>query len=196
MLSKQLRNDGFSLVELLVTLAIVAIVAGVAAPSMQSLFSGSQVTAVNNQLVFSLQSARSEAIKRVTPVTLCPSADPLAADAVCGGNLTDGWIVFVDTNGDGTRAASELLVLQNEPLSPAFTLTPDAVFSQAILFGIEGTSVTASGMPISGAIEIRHAGNEERREIRIAASGRISSKAVLVTTASAGALIPAVVEST
>ena len=176
MLSTQLRQKGFSLVELLVTLAIVAIVAAFAAPSMQGVLSGSQITAVNNQLVYSLQSARSEAIKRITSVTLCPSTDPLAAQAVCGGNLNDGWIVFVDTDSNGMRATTELLILQNEPPSPAFSIDPDAVFSNAVLFGIEGTSVTTGGAPISGELKISHAGSEETRTIRIAASGRISTK--------------------
>lgn len=183
MLSTRLRQYGFSLVELLVTLAIVAIVAGLAMPSMQSLFGGSQITATNNQLVYSLQSARSEAIKRITPVTLCPSGNPLAADAVCGGSFTGGWIVFVDTDGNGLRAASELLILQSEPLSPAFSVTADAVYEEGILFGIDGTSVNSARIPVSGNIEIMHAGSEEGREVRIAASGRISSMVKHVTTA-------------
>ena len=170
--------------ELLVTLAIVAIVAGFALPSIQQVLGGSQISASSNQLVYSLQSARSEAIKRVTPVILCPSEAPLADKPVCGGNYTSGWIVFADVDTDGKNSDADVLVLQSEALSAAFSIVPDNRFSKAVVFGIAGSTINATGGPASGDIVIRHSGSDEKRTIRIAASGRIST--VLSASTSTG----------
>lgn len=168
--------------ELLVTLAIVAIVAGIAMPSIQNILGGSQLSANSNQLVYSLQSARSEAIKRITPVAVCPSADPLANNPVCGGTYADGWIVFVDADGNGKRVAADEVILQSDALSPAFSVIPDNRFKSAIVFSIAGTSMNTAGVPISGDITVRHGAVAEERVVRIAASGRISTTSKVPTS--------------
>ena len=176
MFSTRLRQHGFTLLEILVTLAIVAIVAALAVPSMSGVLGKSELSATSNRLVYSLQSARSEAIKRVTPVSLCPSADPDAADPVCGGTYTQGWIVFVDVNGNGARnGAADEIILRNEPLSPAFSVVPDALVSGGVLFNISGVSTNVAGVPISGGLRVSHAADDEERRVRIAASGRVSA---------------------
>ena len=106
------------------TLAIGAILLGLAVPSLQGLMSGSQLSATTNTLVYSLQTARSEAIKRGTTVGVCTSNTPLAANATCdsGAGYDSGWIVFVDGDDSGTREAAEEIVLSVEERGPAFTL--------------------------------------------------------------------------
>ena len=170
---------GFSLLELMVTLAIGAILLGLALPSMSGLLGGSKTSATVNDLVFALQSARSEAIKRAAPVVLCPSADPLDADAVCAPvSYADGWIVFVDDvdDVDGVRDADEELVLQSEPRDASFTLTtPGGTFASRVLFTATGTSANPAGVPLSGTIRIVQSAGPETREVRVAANGRVSS---------------------
>lgn len=87
--------DGFSLIELMVVVAIVAILATVSAPSFSRFMTSSRVTSATNDLVAALHLARSEAVTRNTPVSLCPGSG-----AVCAGNTdwSGGWQVVVGGN--------------------------------------------------------------------------------------------------
>jgi type IV fimbrial biogenesis protein FimT len=162
---------------LIITLAISAILIGLAVPSLQSFMGDSEISATSNDFVYSLQTARSEAIKRAGPVGLCPSSAPLADEPVCSGaDYARGWIVFFDSNGNGSRDAADEVVQQAEARSPAFTFTADNVFSQRIYFGESGTSINPAGVPLSGNIDISYAGGDtEKRTVRVAANGRITT---------------------
>ncbi|RYE71403.1 MAG: prepilin-type N-terminal cleavage/methylation domain-containing protein, partial [Oxalobacteraceae bacterium] len=79
-LRRNLRDDvrlgqhiGFSLVELMVTVAVLAIVAAIAIPSFTGLINSSRLTASANEVLASLQMARSEAVRRNQTVIVCPS---------------------------------------------------------------------------------------------------------------------------
>lgn len=89
---------GFTLIELLVTITVLAILLGIGVPGMREfVLNNRQISAVN-EMVASLQYARTEAIARNGTVSVCPSAD----GASCSGSAWDtGWIVFDDEDGDG-----------------------------------------------------------------------------------------------
>ena len=92
------HNTGFTLIEMIVTVAIVAILSSMAAPSFRGMLESNRATAEANELVSGLLLARSEALKRSNNVTLCTSTD----QASCAGNgvqnFSEGWIVFQDCN--------------------------------------------------------------------------------------------------
>ncbi|WP_323003098.1 GspH/FimT family pseudopilin [Denitromonas sp.] len=81
-------NRGFTLVELMITLAIMAIIAAFAAPSFTRLIEDNRVTTQANDLLSSLSLARSEAVKRGVTVTVTPNAGGFAA----------GWCVHTGAN--------------------------------------------------------------------------------------------------
>jgi type IV fimbrial biogenesis protein FimT len=88
------KEPGFTLVELLITIVVLTIVLAAGVPAFQSFIKNNRVTAQANDLVSTIQLARSEALKRGTNTVVCASDD----QAKCTGKDTwsDGWIVFSD----------------------------------------------------------------------------------------------------
>jgi type IV fimbrial biogenesis protein FimT len=92
--------SGFTIIELMIVLAIAAILAAIAAPSFTATIQNNRLVTQVNELQASLGLARSEAVKRNDNVTTCPSNN----GAGCLGNWQSGWIVFVDADADGVVA--------------------------------------------------------------------------------------------
>jgi type IV fimbrial biogenesis protein FimT len=95
-------NAGLTLVELMVTVSISAILLTLAVPSFEETMRNNRLTTQSNDLVTSFNLARAEAIKRRATVSVCASSD----QASCGPSASwqNGWIVRDDTNGAIIRA--------------------------------------------------------------------------------------------
>ncbi|CAJ0808546.1 hypothetical protein LMG18101_00388 [Ralstonia flaminis] len=132
------RMGGISLVELLVTLAIVAVLAIIATPSYVGLTQQVRLQAEANSLVNDLQFARSEAIKRGLPVSLCPSSNGTSCNTTNTSNWEAGWIVFNDVNGSGTTdSTSDVPLRVRAPLTNGDTFRPSTAMS-AFTYGRDG----------------------------------------------------------
>lgn len=105
MINNPMRNKGLTFIELMITLAIAAILFATAAPSLRSSIQENRMVTQINELQASLSLARSEAIKRNASVTVCPRRD----DGNCHGSWKNGWIVFVDDNANGSIDGAEIL---------------------------------------------------------------------------------------
>ena len=95
-------NDftGFTLLELMIVILIVAIFSGIAAPSFNNQYKKSVAKSHRDILFQDLQFARSESITRSTPVTIC-QANPKKSQTCNSGVWNEGWIIFHDANGNG-----------------------------------------------------------------------------------------------
>lgn len=88
------RSRGFTLIELMITLVLAAIILTLAVPGFQDIIRNNRAATQANELVTALGLARSEAVKRGARVSLCPSTDQ--ASCIAGPDWSSGWIVFVD----------------------------------------------------------------------------------------------------
>ncbi len=98
--------SGFSLVELLTVLAIVAVVLSATVPSFSSFLQSQQMTTATNDFLAAIRLARSEAIQRGTRVDLVPRSTD--------GNWAGGWVVFVDSNNNQRPDPGEHVVLAHD----------------------------------------------------------------------------------
>lgn len=108
------RHSGFTLVELMVTVAIAVILLVIGVPSFQTVIYSNRLTSAANELVAGLQSARAEAVRFNRRAELCLSTDSNnGLTATCAAdnaiNAT-GWIVFLDTDRNGTYNAGDRLI--------------------------------------------------------------------------------------
>jgi len=119
------RRLGFTVIELLVTIAIAAIVMGLAVPSFNTAIKNNRLTAQVNMFIGALNLARSEAIKRNYNVAVCRSNDGVTCV-----NLDDwaqGWLVFGDQNNNGIFDPGEAPPLRiQDGAKPQITMTRTA----------------------------------------------------------------------
>ena len=104
MTSMKSKQQGLTLVELMITLAVAIIMLAVGMPLFTGVASNNRAAAQTNALVTALNLARSEAVGRGTTVSVCPSStNPPGATPACGGSgdWANGWFVFDDADGDG-----------------------------------------------------------------------------------------------
>ncbi|HJS21578.1 MAG TPA: GspH/FimT family pseudopilin [Steroidobacteraceae bacterium] len=126
---KRITTTGFTLIELMVTLSVAGVILAFAAPNFREFLLNSRMTGSANDLLTSLQLARSEAIKRQRPVAVCPSLNPLATPPTCradavwsDGAAQAGLVLWEDTNGDASPAAGEPVIAPQELLGPSLTV--------------------------------------------------------------------------
>ncbi|MFK7963748.1 MAG: GspH/FimT family pseudopilin [Burkholderiaceae bacterium] len=112
---------GFTLVELLVVLSVTGILIAVGLPQLNQLSASRASESHRALLASTVRFARSEAVKRGMPVSICPSLDPEAAGGpACNGGANDwasGWVVFADLNGLGVIEAGDRVIRVQAPLS-------------------------------------------------------------------------------
>jgi len=145
---------GFTLIELMVTVAVAAILAMIAVPSYNEAMLGSKLNTLANNFVASAQLARSEAIKRNSTVTLCASANGTS----CGGNWRDGWLVLADGAAVYTQA----------PFPNDFLLTGNVT---SINFQPTGVGATCAKLALTNAKY-----SSQMRILTISATGRPKSE--------------------
>jgi len=116
------KQSAFSLIELMVALVIVAILAAIAAPSFTTMISNNRMLSQAQDMTGGFKLARSEAIKRGTAVTLCPSSN--GTSCIDNSSLDSGWIVFVDNSNPGVvNTGEEIITYRNQVASGSISVS-------------------------------------------------------------------------
>jgi type IV fimbrial biogenesis protein FimT len=118
------KSRGFTLIELMVVIGIVAILSTIAAPSFKWMIQKTTIASNVNTFLSDMRYARSESIRRGGGVVLCRSDDPEAAVPTCGTSASpggngwvSGWIIFHDLNDDGNIDTGEPLLRVQAPIT-------------------------------------------------------------------------------
>ena len=111
---------GFTLIELMVTLAVLVVALGIGFPALASLIERTRVTNTYHLLTASLMAARTAAVTRSEPVTVCPSSD----GARCRGDQVweDGWIIFIDPERSGQPSGTASVLRRIDAINGNFSL--------------------------------------------------------------------------
>ena len=159
-------SRGFSLIELLVVMAIAAVLLGIGVPNMQQYVVSSRLSTAANEFFTALNLARSEAVRRGAQVTL------LTNGAANSRDWTSGWTMFVDANSDGALGAGEEVLRVGAAQDAPMTIFGSANFGTSVSFDstgrltsgggsfviCHGTALVADGIARSRALILNSAG--------------------------------------
>lgn len=161
------RHRGFTLIELLVVIAISAVLLSLAVPSFQDAMLSNKLASYANNFSGSVQLARSEAIKRNVPSTICRSSS--GTSCVTSGNFQQGWIVFKDANGDGTVDSDDTVLQYQQALSTDYSFTSGT--ADTLVFQPSGAGSTAATLILCRALPNP---GSKKRTIKLWATGRVT----------------------
>jgi type IV fimbrial biogenesis protein FimT len=171
------RQSGFTLIELMVTVAVLAIVLTVAVPSFANLVNSNRLNAQANQLLAAIEYAKTEAVKSNANVTFCHSADGSTCSVASAAGW-QGWLVGTAANPTGIEVDSmmragiiesaQLVIRGSETLSDAgdqIRITP------------QGLLRTDARLPLQATLRVCHPTssiNPNSRNVRIRSGGQLA----------------------
>jgi type IV fimbrial biogenesis protein FimT len=161
---------GFTLMEFLVTIAVVALLAAVVVPSIKSLIQGERATGFSNTLLAGIWLARSEAVKRNVRVVMCKSTD--GATCTTNGIWSAGWLVFVDENNNANHESAETVLLVEGAWPPGWTGRGNSPVAHYVSYTPQGLSQFTSGAFQAGTFTICNAEYSKGKKVVINSMGR------------------------
>lgn len=164
------RGKGFTLYELLISIALTALILTLAAPSFQSLIERNSISVEATKILSLLSYVRTEAIKRNSSVSLCPSLNGLECDA--GSSWMDGWIVFSDQAKPGELDHDNDRILRvGEAVSAGYVLY-STKHQNWFGYRSDGVSVGSSGSGNTSFVICRPEANVEGARVVVSITGR------------------------
>lgn len=164
-------SRGFTLVELMVVVALIAILLSMAIPSLAAFQRNAELRATTSSFFAAVQSTRAEAMKRGVDTYMVPASN---------NDWANGWLVYADNDRSQSRTASDTVIMQTGPITPKTTVNGNATDAaefagetgKYIRFNGGGFPLAMNGSFRGGAIEFGVTGSTEKRRVVINAVGR------------------------
>ena len=166
------RSAGFTLIELVITIAIAAVLAALAAPNFVQYHRNSELTSLTNSLLAAVNAAKGEAMKTGKNAFVIPK----------GTGWNSGWIVYVDTDRDNSYTdGTDIAVQAQDAPKSYFSITGNNIAGGStpyIKFDNSGYSVDNSAAPVALTLTIARtdvpstSASEETRRVVVARTGR------------------------
>lgn len=164
------KHGGFTLIELMITVALMAIMLTLAAPSFLSYRRNSELVSIANNFLAALNAARTEGMKRNMYAMVVPANND--------NDWSAGWVVFVDVNADGTYDSGDIIVLRQDAPPSYITLSGNGSTAETnshVRYDGSGFSRPLSGLATATlSISRNDAGTDfsQIRRVKIANTGR------------------------
>jgi type IV fimbrial biogenesis protein FimT len=172
------HGAGFTIIELMITVALASILLAVAVPSFTQMIVGNRLTTQTNDMVAAISLARSEAIKRNANVTLCRAASNLT-DCVTASGTWQNWVI---------RTTAGIVVRQGSVNTFGGTLAMRSTLANdQVVFGPDGLARTNNVMVADHTITVCSQRRIDRnvREIIMGRGSRTSTRSATTTTCTA-----------
>ncbi|CAA6802081.1 MAG: Unknown protein [uncultured Thiotrichaceae bacterium] len=155
------KIQGFSLVEVMITLSIMAIMIGFSVPALKNMIESNRLQSAVDDFQFALVYSRLNAISLQMDVAICPKkpAQIACEDDVNEQDYAEGWLVFSDCDDDGvfdnsnvcdrdldgSNDASELLKIYDLNKKNALSITGDVKYKDLITYQLTGRTTEGAG---------------------------------------------------
>ncbi len=168
------KEQGFTLIELMISIAMLAVLLGLAAPSYRTFVTSNRLTAQANELVADLSLARNEAASRSRNVQVCIAASSTSC-AGSGSDWAAGWIVWVDNNNNSSLEAGEI-IKYTAPLAGGVSMaaTGPSSLSSLVYLPFGGFSAGST----SWTFTLCSPGDTTGRTVTVPITGRASAKRI------------------
>lgn len=176
------KTRGFTLIEVMIAVSIMAVLMGLAVPSFMKVIASNQVTVATNDSLSFFTYARAEALKLGKRVTMCASSDL----ATCSDTAfwSDGFIIFVDndrTSGLVAIDTDDEVLKAIGPKNGSIRVSGDADVAEYVSYGADGKTKKIDGTRLSGIVKVCSFSSkledaERSRDITISSSGSVFSE--------------------
>lgn len=147
------KIKAFTLIEMLMAMVLIAILAAIAYPSYRGVMQNIRVSAISNDFMTTLSYARSEALKRNQPITICAAANSNFNSCGSNSNWANGWIVFVDTDNNGVIANNSDRLKTHDALTSGSLIIsslPNIIYNRSGFLGSNAGAFTITVPGCSG----------------------------------------------
>lgn len=165
-MSAQPGTRGFTIIELLITVAVLGVLVSLALPSFVTFINNGRISGASNEMLGDISYARSEAATRQADVAMCVSVD----QATCApGQTWDlGRLIWVDSNADGLLTVGEPILRVSQSMSSTLVISTGFGGADVIRFRPFGGLRPATG----GSLRLCPSSGSAGRTISVAATGR------------------------